>query len=86
MKLHDSRSLTDDASELNGTIPGIHVTSVDEGRTLFEGQVQKTLQMSGEEFLRRWDHGEYRPLRDDAQGRQIQRLVMLIPFVRSSHA
>lgn len=63
-------------------IPGVHIATEQEGQELFDYQARKTLGISGEEFLARWDAGEFRDLEDDAEGRKIDRLVMLIPFVR----
>jgi hypothetical protein len=80
------RSLTGDASAINGSIPGVHVTTDEEGRALFDRQAQKALSISGNEFLRRWDGGEYRHVRDNAEGRKVRRLAMLIPFARRSKA
>ncbi|MDP9471942.1 MAG: hypothetical protein M3Q71_14975 [Chloroflexota bacterium] len=55
-----------------------------EGRKLFDYQSRKTLGMSGEEFLRRYDAGEYQHLGcGSEEGRKIQRLAMLIPFARA---
>jgi hypothetical protein len=63
-------------------IPGIHFATEEEGRALFDYQARKTLGISGEEFLARWDAGEFRDFADDAEGREIEALAMLIPFVR----
>jgi hypothetical protein len=84
MDSREGRSLKGDASAINGSIPGVHIATVDEGRTLFDRQARKTLNISGDEFLRRWDSGEYRHVRDDAKGRRVRRLAMLIPFARRS--
>lgn len=42
----------------------------------------KTLGISGDEFLRRWEAGEWQPVPDDTEGRKIARLSMKIPFAR----
>lgn len=70
----------------NGTasdaIPGIHLTTAEEGHALFDRQAKKTLGISGREFLHNWDAGKYRPVPDTAEGRKVRRLVMLMPFAR----
>ena len=76
------RSQESDATVANGSIPGVHVTTPEEGTVLFDRQVRKTLGISGDEFLRRWDEGRYSQARDNAEGRKIRRLAMLIPFAR----
>lgn len=54
-----------------------------EARALFDRQARMLLDLSGEEFLARWDAGEYRDLPDTPEGRQIGYLVLLIPFGRA---
>jgi hypothetical protein len=56
------------------------VLSVKEGRALFDRHTRKELGISGVEFLRRWDAGEYQPVPDTPEGRKVGRLVMLMPF------
>lgn len=63
-------------------IEGIHFATPEEGRAIFERQAQRTLGISGEEFLRRWDNGEYQPVPDDTEGRKIARMSMMISFAR----
>jgi len=50
----------------------------EEGRVLFDEQARKYLNMSGEEFLRAWDAGEFK----DPDRPEVLRVAMLIPFVR----
>lgn len=61
---------------------GIHFVTEEEGRELFDQAAQRKLGISGEEFLRRWDRGDYRPIPDTPEGRKISGLVMLLPFAR----
>lgn len=68
------------------TIPGVHQTTLDEGQELFDHQARQLLGLSGDEFLRRWDAGVYRPIPDTPEGRKIGRLVMLMPFARRTNA
>jgi len=67
--------------------PGVHlVTSFEEARVLFEREVEHELGMSGEEFLRRWDAGEYgtyAEIPDTPDGWRIRRLVDTIPTFRA---
>ena len=58
------------------------VLNPEEGRQIFEEVVRDELGMSGEEFLARWDAGEYRDLPDTPEGRPVLRLSFFIPLVR----
>jgi hypothetical protein len=55
---------------------------VDEGHRLFDREARRLLGMSGDEFLARWDAGEFNDLPDTPEGRQIMRVAYLIPFGR----
>lgn len=50
----------------------------EEGRELFDRQARKLLGISGEEFLARWDRGEYM----DAEDPKVNAVAILIPFAR----
>ena len=63
-------------------MPGIDLLTVDEAYALFDRGARTLLQISGEEFLRRWDAGEYQPVPDTAEGRKVGELVMMLPFAR----
>lgn len=52
------------------------------GQKMLDRQARKLLGISGDEFLRRWDSGEYRAIADDPDHPEIRRLAMLIPFAR----
>jgi hypothetical protein len=54
----------------------------DEGRAFFDAQAQAQLGISGDEFLRRWDAGEFAALVDDPEHPALRRLAALIPFAR----
>ena len=56
--------------------------SDEEARTVFDEAARYELGISGEEFLRRWDAGEFRPVPDTPDGRKIGRLVMILDLVR----
>jgi len=59
-------------------IPGVHFVSKQEAREFFESEAMKTLGITGEEFVRRWEAGEWQPVPDDTEGRKIARLSMII--------
>jgi hypothetical protein len=52
----------------------------DECRALFDREAQRLLGISGEEFVRRWDAGEYKDTPDTPEGRQVMRVEFLLPF------
>ncbi len=64
------------------TSGGIRWLTPDEGRQYFEEQVQKRLGISGDEFLRRLDAGEYQDIPDDPEHWPIIELSMLVDFAR----
>ncbi|MFT4041310.1 MAG: hypothetical protein QM692_24220 [Thermomicrobiales bacterium] len=61
------------------------VLTAKEGRERFDRQARRELGISGDEFLRRWDAGEFRPIPDTVEGRKIGRFVMLMPFARRTN-
>jgi hypothetical protein len=64
------------------SIRGVHVATKHEAHDLFDFQARTQLGISGEEFLERWDAGDYRRLSDPFEASKVQRLAMLIPFAR----
>lgn len=56
--------------------------SEEEGKVFFNEQAHRMLGISGEEFLRRYDQGEYDEVPDTREGWPAMRLIMLIPFAR----
>ncbi len=56
----------------------VEEVSVAEGRRLFDAAAQRFLRMSGPEFLRRWDAGDFNE--DDRN--EVTHIAMLIPFGR----
>lgn len=64
------------------SIPGVDLLTPEEARAFFDRRARELLDISGEEFLRCWDAGEYRPIPDDAEGRKVGELVMMMPFAR----
>jgi len=48
----------------------------DEGRKLFNDSAERNFGISGDEFIRRWERGEYA-----GQHGKVMRVVMLMPLV-----
>ena len=67
-------------SELEVEIEGIKELTAEEARAYFDAQARRLVGMSGEEFLRRLDAGEFDDLVD--QPGPIGNLEMLSPFGR----
>jgi hypothetical protein len=61
------------------TLGGVQILSEDEWYAFFDAAVRAQMQMSGEEFIRRWNDGEYVDIADKAGHRHIMGLAMLIP-------
>jgi len=61
----------------------IEYATAEEGRALFDHQARALLGISGDEFLERWERGEYRDVADTPDNRHIVSLAMLIPFARA---
>lgn len=57
--------------------------SREDGRKLLDRQARRYLDVSGDEFIRRWDAGEYGDPDDRSKNPPaVMRLGMLLPFVR----
>jgi hypothetical protein len=54
----------------------------EESRAFFDAQAHRLMGMSGAEFLRRYDAGEFAEHLDHPDHRGLTQLVMLIPFGR----
>ena len=50
----------------------------EQGRALLDRAAREVLNISGDEFLARWDAGDYESVDDPA----LTRVAMLIPFAR----
>jgi hypothetical protein len=63
---------------------GIHlVTSDEEAWEIFDSAARRELGISGEEFLRRVDSGEYEGMTEETlEERRIVGMMMLLPFAR----
>jgi hypothetical protein len=65
---------------------GIRFLDDDEARELFDRQARRLLGISGDEFLRRYDAGEYTATQDDRELDAVMTLRMLTDLVRSNPA
>ena len=63
-------------------IEGVQYISAAEAREIFDYQARKLMGMSGEEFLCRWDDGEFRDLFDKPGHEKLTRLVMKMSLGR----
>ncbi|MBA3415580.1 MAG: hypothetical protein H0U10_10190 [Chloroflexia bacterium] len=63
-------------------LPEVDDPTWEEGRAMFDAEVQRLLGISGQEFLDRFDAGAYRGTEEDQVGQRINELIMLIPFAR----
>lgn len=65
-------------AEPEDTVAQIHTLTPAEARALFDRQARKLMGMSGDEFLRRYDAGEFDAILDDFdQHPEIMQLVMI---------
>jgi hypothetical protein len=70
------------ASKAELTRPQLQWLDESEGRALFDQLAQALLHISGEEFLSRWDAGEYRAVADDPEHPAVRWLAALIRLAR----
>lgn len=61
---------------------GRNYLTPEEGKAEFDAAVRKYMGMSGEEFICRWESGEYDEIYDKAGHRHIGFLAGLIPLAR----
>lgn len=59
----------------------IHRVTAEEGREIFDRAARRYMNMSGEEFLARYDAGEFHDSYSDNHTNEV-RVSMLIPFAR----
>jgi hypothetical protein len=64
-------------------IEGVQDISAAEAREVFDYQARKLVGMSGEEFLRRWEEGEFRDLFDKCGHEDLTHLVMMMGLGRA---
>lgn len=63
-------------------VPDVVWVSPEEGRRMFDEAAREWAGMSGEEFIRRYEAGEYADMVESEDNRHIVDLVLLIPFAR----
>lgn len=68
------------ATTAKQAIPEIIVLSDEEAHAAFDEAARRLVGMSGDEFIRRWDAGEFAEIADKPGNRHIMRLAGLIPF------
>lgn len=65
--------------------PDVIQLTPDEAMAFFDQEARRLMGMSGEEFLRRWDAGEFQPVPDETEAdRRLGSLVMALPFAGRS--
>jgi hypothetical protein len=73
---HDRDDVDDDMGMSEYILPP------EKGRELFDEAARHWMGISGEEFLRRWDSGEYRNVPDTPAGWRIMHVRGLMSFAR----
>lgn len=63
-------------------LPPVVELSDEEARAHFDRQARHLVGLSGEEFLRRYDRGDYAGSEEDDFGRAVIHLEFVIPFGR----
>lgn len=61
------------------SVTGIRELTPQEGKELLDRAARRYLQISSDEFLERWESGDYD---DDPDRPEVMRVAMLIPFGR----
>lgn len=64
------------------TASGIRWLTDEEARAAFDAEARRVMGISGKEFLRRHDAGEFKDVPDDWEHMDFTALVMLIPWGR----
>jgi hypothetical protein len=52
------------------------------GIAMFDQEARRIVGISGDEFIARWDAGEFHDWEDTPEGRELAYLILLIPFGR----
>lgn len=71
--------MTSRTTKIKHDLPPVRFLTQEEAREMFDQQARRELNMSGEEFLRAWNAGEFD---DDPDRPEVMRVVMLLPFAR----
>ena len=64
------------------TVPEVQVLPPEESRAFFDRQTRELVGMSGAEFLRRLDAGEFDDILDSSDHPDLMYLALLSPFGR----
>lgn len=70
------------ATTLERRTRSVPVFTREQRRAFFDAETRRLLGISGEEFVRRWDRGEYETVADDPSHPEVMRLASLLPFGR----
>ncbi len=68
--------------EAEDGMPPVYTVTPEQGRRLFDEAAQQMIGISGEEFIRRWEAGEYWATADKSGNRRLVYLIGLIPLAR----
>jgi hypothetical protein len=63
-------------------LPEVSYVTPEEGRRMFDEAARKWMGISGEEFIRRWEAGEYWGIADEPGNFHIGDLISMIPLAR----
>jgi len=63
-------------------LPPVYFVTPEEGREIFDHQATELLGMSGEEFLRRWDAGEFVDVFEGPDHLKLVDMYLMLPLVR----
>jgi hypothetical protein len=58
------------------------VLSTEEAKRLFDSEARRQLGISGEDFVQKWEAGEYEDPPDTPEGWPAMRVAFLLPLVR----
>ncbi len=70
------------ADTASRTKQGIHWISDDEAHAIFDAEARDVMGMSGEEFLRRYDAGDFADVHREGEDTDFTELELLLPFGR----
>lgn len=63
-------------------LPPVIWVTPEEGRRIFDEAARKWIGISGDEFIQRWEAGEYAEIPDDLEHRRYLELSLMIPLAR----
>lgn len=83
LEINESAIAADDTDDfVPPEIPGVRWLTKEEANALFDAEARQVMGMSGAEFLRRYDAGEFDDIPDDSEHLDFMSLVLSIPFGR----